>query len=382
MTALASLPMRGEPRPRRLHLRRLRDPACLVFGFLVLCRGAGQAVAGPSLSGRRCLENAQAEISRVPNKGEKIVTTSRAFKVDLARFFCRRGAARLAALELGIFHGHTTVVLSTIFGQVFALDVEPQFLQVAAKRCATRQNVFFLTFDSYSDPWWILAATKVDVAIIDGDHAYEKVQSDAWNVLRSLSPARWLAFDDFGTEDGVRQTVNDLLESGALQQCWPIGKGRDGSAWPLHDGKKFVKLVSRPEGMLCSRGNASTGMTRTDFVSTSFFLYAVPADDLVRAAGVVRFSTDGGVWTSHWGKGLWQQQQEIKGTAASRQTEGDWMRISLQGLQNEASGSWELLWNRGRSAFLLTPEGGEYSRWFGMQAEKATQPIRIANEHF
>lgn len=348
--------------------------------------GNGGRVAEGSGSSKRlaCLVRAETEIAHAPDREGLCVTTSRAFKRDLASFFCARGADRLVAVELGVFHGHTTAVLAAMFSQVLAVDVEPSYLQVAAAKCAQWRNVFYMAFDTYADPWRILAAHRVDVVIIDADHKYEKVRSDTHNVLQHLPSARWLVFDDYGVEEDVRLVVHELLEVEALRWCWPMGRGKFGGGWYFDN----FGQVNHSEGLLCMRGNSSRiEDAKAAYVSVTFLLYAVPAEQLIRAESVMSFKPDGMVFTSHFGEGAWQAPEETPTVdlrePAHPDTNRDFLSVVMPHLPPlESSGYWEALFNKGRSAFVLTPQGSTTTRWFGIRADRVAQVFRIASESF
>lgn len=115
---------------------------------------------------------------------------------------------------------------------------------------------------------------------------------------------------------------------------------------------------------------------RAVYTDVTFLLYAVPADTLVRAEGVMSFKADGRVWTSHWGGGDWRAPAEAPIGAP------DVLEMRAPTLPPEGPGLWEVLFNAGRTAFVLTPEGSMATRWFGMRADKVNQVLRIASEQF
>lgn len=353
--------------------------------LMPMIAGAGANVAADSGNTRlACLARAEAEIAQAPDREGLFVTTSRAFKRDLASFFCARGADRLAVAEFGVFHGHTTAMLAAIFSQVVAVDVEPSYLQAAAARCARRENVFYVAFDTYADAWRILAAQRVDVAFIDADHKYEKVRSDAHNVLQYFPQANWIIFDDYGVEEDVRRVVKELLEVEALRRCWPIGRGKGGGGWFFPN----LGQVNHSEGTLCARGNASRMKeAKAEYVSVTYLLYAIPAEQLIRSVSVMSFKPDGLIFSSHFGEGAWQAPDAPVGPEASLRPVAlgghrDFVSFVMPFLPPEGPGVWEALFNSGRSAFVLTPPGSTQTRWFGIRADRVAQVFRVASESF
>lgn len=318
-----------------------------------------------------CLQDVESEIQRVPDKQDFHPTTSWQFKRDLARFFCRMAPETLRAMELGVFRGYTTAVLATMFGHVLAVDIESEFLDASAAHNRERHNIAYLVFDSFADDWRVFRANHVDVVFIDADHKYDKVLGDAANALSYLKPASFLVFDDFGMEADVRRAVLELQEADVIRDCEHIGYGKDSQPWELRD----FGLVNHTEGVICRRGLAKVSdvPARMDL---PYLMYTVnPEDPLLRSQGVLRFKANGGIWTSRWGGGFWRRP------AVSEPGE-DILNVSLQKL---APGCWEALFNRPRTAFLLTPDSSPPltpARWFGMRADKVNQVFTIANWEF
>eukprot|EP00929_Paragymnodinium_shiwhaense_P065980 TRINITY_DN33053_c0_g1_i9.p1 TRINITY_DN33053_c0_g1~~TRINITY_DN33053_c0_g1_i9.p1 ORF type:complete len:362 (-),score=17.43 TRINITY_DN33053_c0_g1_i9:177-1262(-) len=253
-----------------------------------------------------CIRRAQTEILRAPDKNELFVTTSHHFKRDLAEFFCRLPQpSQKSAMELGIFRGHTTSVLASIFGRVIAMDVEAQYLREAGDHChkGGLYNIVFLHVDSYADDWRVFSANHVDVALIDGDHRYERVLSDAQRALSVLSPLEYVVFDDYGVEAGVRQVVADLISAEVLESCRFMGQGANGEQWLL----KNWDWVNHSEGVLCTRGHGRIDSVRAAaFQDKAYLLHPKDMDYLNRASSVISFQSSGGVWTSNFGHGEWQ----------------------------------------------------------------------------
>lgn len=318
-----------------------------------------------------CLQNAEAEVVRVPDKHEFHPTTSWLFKRDLAKYFCGRAPETLKVLELGVFRGYTTAVLAAMFGHVLAADVESEFLESSAAHNKDQHNIAYIVFDSFADDWRRFRANHVDVVFIDADHRYDKVLADASNALQYLSPVSFLVFDDFGMEADVRRAVMELQQANVISDCEHIGHGKDGVAWELLD----FGLVNHTEGVVCRRssGKVINVPARMDL---PYLLYSVnPEDPLVRAQGVLRFKENGGVWTSRWGGGFWR-------IPALLEAQRDALNVTIQNLP---PGRWEALFNRPRTAFVLTPDASPPmtpARWFGMRADKVNQVFTIANAEF
>mmetsp|Transcript_162842 Transcript_162842/g.517364 ORF Transcript_162842/g.517364 Transcript_162842/m.517364 type:complete len:337 (-) Transcript_162842:243-1253(-) len=267
-------------------------PLLLVSALLLLLGLPGAAVAaaprpdrahgGASVGNateRRlaCIQRAEVEIARAPDKDAWRVTTTHAFKRDVAHFFCAREPEKQVVLELGIFKGHSTAVLASIFAKVISVDVSPEYTHDAARHSPNRKNIVFMALDTYLTDWSFLSANRVDVAVIDADHKYEKVRADAVNVLHTFPDVQWLVFDDYATEPAdVKRAVDELIEEQVLVRCRPIGRGKDGRPWEMKGYKAYVI----PEGMICARGPGSANK-KAPFLDVTYLVYPVPGDPLV-----------------------------------------------------------------------------------------------------
>mmetsp|Transcript_118523 Transcript_118523/g.221442 ORF Transcript_118523/g.221442 Transcript_118523/m.221442 type:complete len:374 (+) Transcript_118523:129-1250(+) len=352
---------------------------------LICARGKAadlRSLASPhDLEEAECLEKAEAATLQAPDKHDWHPTTSRLLKRDLAAEFCGRSPKHLTALEIGIFKGHTTAVLSAVFGRVLAVDVEIEYLQLSAERNRNQTNIVFLPFDSFADDWQLLRSNKIDVVFIDGNHHYEKVRNDAVSSLSYLSPVAHLIFDDYGIEAEVRRAVTELEEANALVDCKPLGHGKDGQPWVLKD----LGLVNHSEAILCSRGSTMTPGREWARIDFPYFLHTVPADPLMRAEGVVRFTASknqepgrqdrGTIWTTRWGTGVFQREWSTDDQGRLR----DAFNVTLPGL---GSGRWEALFNRGRTAFILSRADSIEASWFGIRLQTVNHVFTMANNQF
>eukprot|EP00438_Fugacium_kawagutii_P030012 Skav214955 [mRNA] locus=scaffold2320:180583:181444:+ [translate_table: standard] len=145
-----------------------------------------------------CLKAAERVIASTPDHVEEphgpmqqTVTTSHLYKRDVAKYFCGN-SADMTALELGVYHGHTTALLASMFKKVIAVDVKKHFLKTATETLGPHgsKNVVFLEMDLYADSWSIFSGNRVEVVVIDASHFYEYVRADAENALRYLPHLR------------------------------------------------------------------------------------------------------------------------------------------------------------------------------------------------
>lgn len=280
----------------------------------------------------------------------------------------------MTALELGIFKGHTTAVLASIFGQVISADVMWEFLNISARRNEQWGNVAYVEMDTYATHWRLIGANRVDVVVIDADHQYPKVRNDvvqSWHAFRHL---RWFVFDDtFDPE--VMRAVRGLQLSRTLGRCYGIGRGSDWSSWE-YAGRTW----SEPEGLVCARGPASPEWVPM-FVEVAYLFYKVPTDPLVHASGTVSFKAGGVLWTDMWGSGTWQLGDGIKGKEGVRST----LMFNLPGLEPEVPEPvfYNAEFNAGQGTFHCEPaESYRGSNWFGIRADKIRHLVKIENERF
>lgn len=62
---------------------------------------------------------------------------------------------------------------------------------------------------------------KCKFAFIDGDHSYEAVVKDIYNVEKYLIPGAWVCFDDaFSSYEGVNEAIQEkIINSGLYENC-------------------------------------------------------------------------------------------------------------------------------------------------------------------
>ena len=344
-------------------------PACKLAYFIVLLGPLADA-----WNWSTCIHAAEAEIQKAPEKSQMFVTTSHLYKRHLAEYFCRIGG-NMTALELGVYHGHTTAVLAAIFKRVISVDIEKEYLEVASKNVAEHSNVVFLSMDLMADDWSVFSTNQVGVSIIDANHHYEYVLADAQNALRHLPHLQYLVFDDYH-EEGVERAVTELEQAGLLVDCQGIGNGWNGSPWEFQDwdpasGQQFKRWTTQSEGRICKRNPEAFGnsKTRPSFVDKRFFVYRQPLTHLCQA-GIFRFLPNGTLLTS-WdsGSGLWQ--------AAASTVGEDALVVQLPGSLAQL----ELFFNSGRTAFMLS-EVGKSTGWFGIYDQLVNRPFQVASSLF
>ena len=326
-----------------------------------------------------CLAYCQLEIDRAPDKMDMFVTTSRLYKRHLAEHFCKL-PKRTVVLELGVYHGHSTAVLAALFQQVISVDVEKDYLSIAAKHTANRSNIAFLAVNLMAGSWQMFASSGIQVVVIDADHRYEYVRADAHNALTHLPQLEYVVFDDFGHEIGVQRVVLELQAQGALLDCRGIGNGWNGSRWEFRNwneqtGEIFMSWTNMSEGVICKRGNISSSGFPQRFLDQRFYIYKQPLGQLC-PAGILRLLPGGGLVTSLWGHGTWTEAAD---DSHLRNQHRDALLLELPGM---TPGPIELLFNSPRSAFVLSQVGMVGTDWFGIREHLVFEPFQLATRQF
>ncbi|CAE7831176.1 unnamed protein product [Symbiodinium sp. CCMP2592] len=323
----------------------------------------------------RCIADAEVAIAQTPEKFIDTVTSSRLFKLHMAQYFCKLGSLNMTVLELGVHQGYTTLVWANIFQKVIAVDFNEQWLQVASKTTADRPNVVLLHANLMTDSWTIFRNNQVDVVIIDANHDFHYVRSDAYNSLRQLPNLKYMVFHDYGSEDGVRQTVKELSGRRMLQDCQWLGLGRDGTSWPSLTWHRDTDTISPTttnlsEGVACR--SVKVRELRPPFTDLRYYVYRQPVQELCHE-GVFRFLPGGQLATDVWRKGSWTYSRDPTGK------KGDLLLVNLAHM---SSVPLEVLFNEHRTAFLLTDVGGLGATWYGLQENLAISTLMRTNEEF
>ena len=81
----------------------------------------------------------------------------------------------MKVLELGACQGDTTRIFSELFEKVYAVDREPENIQVLKQKCKDVDNVEVSLMDVTNDTWKF---PQVDVVFVDASHDYPQVAVD------------------------------------------------------------------------------------------------------------------------------------------------------------------------------------------------------------
>jgi len=170
----------------------------------------------------------------LPDKFQWPITTSHEFKFKLIDKFY---GSDCDVLEVGCHKGQTSKILSYLFNNVFAMNLNPP-----SKEHPSEENIIYEQMDSYNDEWKFDKWKNVDVVMIDAIHEYHQVKQDTLNALK-LNP-KYIIFDDYGANmfPGVKKYVDEFVKENNLK-VEPIG---------LEKGQ-FIKaneLLSDSEGVI------------------------------------------------------------------------------------------------------------------------------------
>ena len=152
-------------------------------------------------------------LNAVPEKYQYVKTTSKKFKLDLYNFFNKSEFKELSCMEIGCARGHTTLILSKLFKQVYAInDIDTSDAQ---KFCNSNgsSNVEFFSQDVYKYGLKLRSENK-----------------------------KYIIFDDTGICPEVLNIVKEKCDLNILQLITPIG---------CKPGDAFHRELYDHEGLIC-----------------------------------------------------------------------------------------------------------------------------------
>ncbi|KAF4651824.1 hypothetical protein FOZ61_010125 [Perkinsus olseni] len=206
----------------------------LVGAWVLLTRpSSAEATARSEEEVSALLEDVDSVIERQAAFERSCITISPTFKRDIAAFFAPlAGSREWTVLEVGIYHGYTTAVLSKTFKHVIVLEYYLGNVFTAMKNvrlfAGNVTNIEWHAFDAYSTSWaaTLMPMNSIEVVLIDASHTYDHVHSDILNAL-ALPGVGWLIMDDYGVfQKGqleVRHALRYFEEAGTLNCSWPVG---------------------------------------------------------------------------------------------------------------------------------------------------------------
>ena len=160
-------------------------------------------------------------------------------------FFSNIDTSKMKVLELGTSHGHTTKILAALFDKVTTIDISNSNLQQARIVNEDMQNIKYYNIDVYKEQW---PQDNFDVFLIDCVHTYESVKHDILYALMYAEKKQiYLVLDDYGSIEGVKKAVDNLVEQGKIKIVSEIGHP-SGTSWPTRAGH----VLHGPEGVICT----------------------------------------------------------------------------------------------------------------------------------
>jgi predicted O-methyltransferase YrrM len=179
----------------------------------------------------------------LPDKTESKTTTSLKFKADFIEFFDKDEYKNMSILEVGSSLGHSTGMLSYLFGKVVALDSLYERHEQSKKLNSGSDNIEYVVMDVYNQPWNF---EHMDIVFIDCVHDYHHVRSDIDNSLKSFGKGTIIAFDDYGLFPELKKAIDEYVDSGQLKVLKKIGQLKD-TYFPTTQ----FKILKDYEGIIC-----------------------------------------------------------------------------------------------------------------------------------
>ena len=149
---------------------------------------------------------------------------------------------KMKVLELGACQGDTTRILSELFDTVYAVDRDPENIQILKQKCKDVDNVEASLMDVTNDTWNF---PQVDVVFVDASHDYPQVAIDIQKCLDHFDNPI-LILDDYGNPNNrnIRNSIDDKIREGKIKVDVEIGEDvgfLTKSGW---------KMIDR-EGVIC-----------------------------------------------------------------------------------------------------------------------------------
>ena len=200
-------------------------------------------------------------------KTQNLITTSLKFKEDLINYFQNYNEKNI--VEVGCAYGYSTMILSTLFKNVFTINdnfpneqgdntifIENKIsnkdyydkIDVGIKSDTEHDfsNITYIRQDSYGERGWADIIQNIDVSFVDCVHTYSAVESDIENSL-NLGVGT-IVFDDYGLFSDVKKCVDDYIEYGVLKVEEYIGLEKGVYDFQNGQQREFLDY----EGVICS----------------------------------------------------------------------------------------------------------------------------------
>tara|TARA_R100000315_G_scaffold30931_1_gene12394 strand:- start:453 stop:1103 length:651 start_codon:yes stop_codon:yes gene_type:complete len=200
-------------------------------------------------------------------KTQNLITTSLKFKEDFINYFQNYNEKNI--VEVGCAYGYSTMILSTLFKNVFTINdnfpneqgdntifIENKIsnkdyydkIDVDIKSDTEHDfsNITYIRQDSYGERGWADIIQNIDVSFVDCVHTYSAVESDVENSL-NLGVGT-IVFDDYGLFPDVKKCVDDYIEYGVLKVEEYIGLEKGVYDFQNGQQREFLDY----EGVICS----------------------------------------------------------------------------------------------------------------------------------
>ena len=181
-------------------------------------------------------------LNGLPDKTESKTTTSLKFKADFVDFFNSPSNKNMKVLEVGSSLGHSTKVLSNLFGKVIAIDNLSERHE-QSKQLVNRDNVEYVVMDVYRQQWNF---EMVDLVFIDCVHDYNHVKSDIENSLKFCNKNAIFVFDDYGLFPEIKKAVDEYIDYRTFKVLKKIGHLKN-TFYPTTQNK----ILKDYEGIIC-----------------------------------------------------------------------------------------------------------------------------------
>ena len=149
---------------------------------------------------------------------------------------------KMKVLELGACQGDTTRIFSELFETVYAVDKNPENIQILKQKCKDVDNVEASIMDVTNDTWDF---PQVDVVFVDASHDYPQVAIDIQKCI-DMFDNPIIILDDYGNPNNrnIRASIDDKIKEGKIKVDSLIGEDvgfLTKSGW---------KMIDR-EGVIC-----------------------------------------------------------------------------------------------------------------------------------
>ena len=158
-------------------------------------------------------EDTHIKLFKTINIDDDIWTCSSKMRYDIYDFFKDKSHFKIA--EIGSHKGYSTKVLSKIFSKVYAVDNSIEWTNFNKNFNKDATNIEYVMLDIYKDSWNILP-DDIEISFIDADHSYNGCKSDIFNSIKQFKNLKYIIFDDYGVWNGVKQIIDELINSEIL----------------------------------------------------------------------------------------------------------------------------------------------------------------------